>query len=131
MAIIQDMMPAFELFQPASINDALALVNRHGKDAWVMGGGMDSLDWFKDRVKKPKVVVDLGQINELRGIRQQGDGVEIGAMTTLGAASAAVLCAISDALGGVYFNRVPVTCDMILNAAEKRPQSFKPLEVNV
>ncbi|HXG53716.1 MAG TPA: xanthine dehydrogenase family protein molybdopterin-binding subunit [candidate division Zixibacteria bacterium] len=49
----------------------------------------------------------------------------------LGAAAAAVLCAISDALGGVYFNRSPVTCDMILNAAEGKPQSFKPLEVNV
>jgi CO/xanthine dehydrogenase Mo-binding subunit len=49
----------------------------------------------------------------------------------MGAASAAVLCAISDALGGTYFNRVPVTCDMILNAAEKKPQPFKPFEVNV
>lgn len=83
MAIIQDMMPAFELFQPTSVNDAIALLNRYGKEAWVLGGGMDSLDWFKDRVKKPKVVVDLGQIKELKGIRQQGDGVEIGAMTTL------------------------------------------------
>src|SRR5574337_1302048 len=83
MAIIQDMMPAFELFQPASVKDALALLNRHGKDAWVFGGGMDSLDWFKDRIKRPKAVVDLGQIKELKGIRQQADGVEIGAMTTL------------------------------------------------
>ena len=49
----------------------------------------------------------------------------------LGAAAAALLSAISDALGGIYFNRTPVTCDMILNATEKRPQSFKPLEVNV
>ena len=49
----------------------------------------------------------------------------------LGATAAAVLCAVSDALGGIYFNRTPVTCDMILNAAEKKPQSFKPLEVNV
>jgi len=49
----------------------------------------------------------------------------------MGAAAAAVLCAISDALGGINFNRVPVTCDMILNAAEKKPQSFKPFEVNV
>jgi xanthine dehydrogenase YagS FAD-binding subunit len=83
MAMIQDMMPAFELFQPVSVNDALGLVSKHGKDAWVLAGGMDSLDWFKDRAKKPKVVVDLSQIKELRGIRQQGDGVEIGAMTTL------------------------------------------------
>ncbi|MBI2351132.1 MAG: FAD binding domain-containing protein, partial [Deltaproteobacteria bacterium] len=83
MAIIQDMMPAFELFQPASISDAVGLLNKYGKEAWVLGGGMDSLDWFKDRVKRPKMVVDLGQIKELKGIRQQGDGVEIGAMTTL------------------------------------------------
>jgi len=49
----------------------------------------------------------------------------------LGAAAAALLCAISDALGGIYFNRSPVTCDMILNAAERKSQSYKPLEVNV
>ncbi|MBI2361447.1 MAG: xanthine dehydrogenase family protein molybdopterin-binding subunit [Deltaproteobacteria bacterium] len=49
----------------------------------------------------------------------------------LGATAAAVLCAVSDALGGVYFNRSPITCDMILNAAENRPQEYKPLEVNV
>jgi len=83
MAIIQDMMPAFELFQPATVNDALALLSKFGKDAWVLAGGMDSLDWFKDRVKKPKVVVDLGQIKELRGIREEKDGVEVGAMTPL------------------------------------------------
>ena len=49
----------------------------------------------------------------------------------LGAAAAALLCAISDALGGIYFNRSPVTCDMILNAVERKSQSYKPLEVNV
>jgi len=49
----------------------------------------------------------------------------------LGAAAAAVVGAISDALGGVYFNRIPVRADMILNAVEGQPQSYKPLEVNV
>ena len=49
----------------------------------------------------------------------------------LGSAAAAVICAISDALGGVYFHRTPVTADMILNALEGQPQSYKPLEVNV
>ena len=88
MAIIQDMMPPFELFQPASVNDALSLLNKYGKDGWVMAGGMDSLDWFKDRVKRPKVVVDLSQIKDLKGIRQQKDGIEIGAMTTLTQVSA-------------------------------------------
>jgi len=44
---------------------------------------MDSLDWFKDRVKRPKVVVDLSQVKGLKGIRAQANGVEIGALTTL------------------------------------------------
>jgi xanthine dehydrogenase YagS FAD-binding subunit len=76
-------MPAFELFQPASVTDALGILDRHGADAWVMAGGMDTFDWLKDRIKKPRVVVDLGMVSELRGIRDAGGGVEIGATTTL------------------------------------------------
>ncbi len=82
MAVIRDVMPAFELFQPASIDDAHALLERHA-DAWVVAGGLDSFDWLKDRIKRPSVVVDLSGIAELKGIRAQGDGLEIGAMTTL------------------------------------------------
>jgi CO/xanthine dehydrogenase Mo-binding subunit len=47
-----------------------------------------------------------------------------------GCAAAALLCAISEALGGHYFNRVPVMPDMIVNAASGRPQSHNPLQVN-
>ena len=47
-----------------------------------------------------------------------------------GCATAALLCAISDALGGHYFNRMPVVTDMIVNAAAGRPQSHQPLQVN-
>ncbi len=83
MAVIHDVIPAFELFQPASVDDALALVARHRSEAWVLGGGLDTFDWLADRIKKPKVVVDLSQIKELSGIRTDGDGLEIGAMTTL------------------------------------------------
>ena len=48
----------------------------------------------------------------------------------MGCAAAALLCAISNALGGHYFNRVPVLPDMILNAASGRPQSHKPLDMH-
>ncbi len=48
-----------------------------------MAGGLDSFDWLKDRIKRPKVVVDLSGIEELKGIRVTNDGIEIGAMTTL------------------------------------------------
>jgi CO/xanthine dehydrogenase Mo-binding subunit len=47
-----------------------------------------------------------------------------------GCAAAALLCAISDALGGHYFNRTPVLPDMIVNAGAKREPSHKPLQVN-
>jgi xanthine dehydrogenase YagS FAD-binding subunit len=83
MAVIRDVMPAFELLQPNSITDAQKLLERQGGDAWVLAGGMDSFDWLKDRIKRPKVVVDLSGIAELKGVRAAADGVEIGAMTTL------------------------------------------------
>jgi xanthine dehydrogenase YagS FAD-binding subunit len=76
-------MPAFELLQPSSIADAQKLLEQQGRDGWVLAGGMDSFDWLKDRIKKPKVVVDLSGIAELKGIRTTADGIEIGAMTTL------------------------------------------------
>ena len=83
MAVIRDVMPAFDLLQPSSAAEAQSLLEQNGADAWVMAGGLDSFDWLKDRIKKPKVLVDLSGVDELRGIRVNGDGVEIGAMTTL------------------------------------------------
>ncbi len=84
MAVIRDVMPAFDLLQPSTAADAQKLLQQHGRDAWVLAGGLDSFDWLKDRIKKPKVVVDLSGIEELRGIRNTSDGgVEIGSMTTL------------------------------------------------
>src|SRR6202140_503297 len=83
MAVIHDVIPAFELFQPTSVDDALALQARHGAKAWVLAGGLDSFDWFKDRIKRPELVIDLSHVKELRGVRTAGDGLEIGAMTTL------------------------------------------------
>jgi xanthine dehydrogenase YagS FAD-binding subunit len=83
MAVIRDVMPVFELFQPASVDDAIKLLDKYGADAWVLAGGLDSMDWLKDRLKKPKAVVDLTQIKELHGVREANGGLEIGAMTTL------------------------------------------------
>ena len=83
MAVIRDVMPAFQLYQPSSVADAQKLLSQNGSDALVLAGGLDSMDWLKDRIKKPKVVVDLSGIDELKGIRETAAGVEIGAMTTL------------------------------------------------
>jgi len=83
MAVIRDVMPAFELFQPATVNDALTLLDRHGSNAWILAGGLDTFDWLKDRSKRTNVVIDLSQMSELRGIKEVEGGVEIGALTTL------------------------------------------------
>jgi len=76
-------MAPFELFQPANLADALNLLDRYGNDAWIFAGGLDTFDWLKDRIKRPRYVVDLGGLAELKGVRESSGGVEIGAMTTL------------------------------------------------
>ena len=48
----------------------------------------------------------------------------------LGCAAAALVCAISDAMGGHYFNRTPIAPDMIVNVSSGRNQSHNPLQVN-
>ena len=79
----KDMMRAFELYQPDSVDNAVELLGRLGASGWALAGGNDTLDWFKDRAKYASGVVDLSGVEELRGIRETADGVEIGALTTL------------------------------------------------
>src|SRR5271165_1928300 len=83
MAVIRDVMPALNLLQPTSVDDAQKVLQEHQADAWIMAGGLDSFDWLKDRIKRPKVLVDLSGIAELKGVRTTTDGIEIGALTTL------------------------------------------------
>ena len=54
MAVIRDVMPAFELFQPARWTTRWRCSNKHGTNAWVLAGGLDSFDWLKDRIKRPE-----------------------------------------------------------------------------
>jgi xanthine dehydrogenase YagS FAD-binding subunit len=81
--IVKDAIPNFELDQPTTLANACALLDKHGQDAWKLAGGNDSLTWWKERVKRPKVVVDLAEIAEMKGVRETPDGLEVGALTTL------------------------------------------------
>jgi len=47
MAVIRDVMPAFQLLQPTSIADAQKLLENQGHEAMVLAGGMDAFDWLK------------------------------------------------------------------------------------
>lgn len=78
-----DNMPDMELYQPVQIDDALALAARLAERGWLIGGGQDTYGWIKDRAKRPEALIDLNGIESLRGIRDTGNGIEIGALTTL------------------------------------------------
>jgi CO/xanthine dehydrogenase Mo-binding subunit len=83
---------------------------------------------------KPASYLDIAQTFTVEGVDKPDPQSPLGTKgigePVMGAGSSALLCAISDALGGHYFNRVPVTRDHIVNALANRPQSHKPLQVN-
>ena len=77
------MIPAqFDYLAPASVEDALAALAEHGDEAKVIAGGQSLLPVLRMRLNAPGVVIDLGKIESLRGIREDGDAIVIGAMTT-------------------------------------------------
>ena len=76
------MIPAaFDYFAPTSIEEALQLLGSSG-DVRVLAGGQSLIPLLKLRLAAPEVIVDLGRIESLRGIREDGDALVIGAMTS-------------------------------------------------
>lgn len=78
-----DVMHSFDLFAPASIEEAAKLLDKHGKEAWIIAGGKDSFDWFKDRHKRPSAVIDITGLKQLHGVSDKGSYIAIGALSTL------------------------------------------------
>ena len=77
------MIPAqFDYVAPTSVEDALAALAEHGDDAKILAGGQSLLPVLRMRLNAPEMVIDLGRIESLRGIRDDGDALVIGAMTT-------------------------------------------------
>jgi carbon-monoxide dehydrogenase medium subunit len=72
----------FEYVAPTTVEDALAALAEGGEDAKVLAGGQSLLPVLRMRLNVPSVVVDLGRIPGLRGVRDDGDAIVIGAMTT-------------------------------------------------
>ena len=65
MAIVNDLIPPFQLIQPSSLEEAAEAAESYGDEAWIIAGGMDSFDWLKDRTKRTGVVIELSQVDEL------------------------------------------------------------------
>ena len=77
------MYPApFEYARPSTIDEAIALLQRHGEDAKLLAGGHSLIPAMKLRLAQPKVIVDLARVGALSGIRESAGGITIGAMTT-------------------------------------------------
>ena len=77
------MIPAsFDYVRPDSVDAAVAALAGGGDDAKVLGGGQSLIPLLRLRLAYPSVLVDLGGVEELRGVRDAGDHLVIGAMTT-------------------------------------------------
>jgi carbon-monoxide dehydrogenase medium subunit len=71
----------FDYVAPTTVEDALSALAEHGDDAKLMAGGQSLLPVLRMRLNAPEMVIDLGKIDSMRGIREDGDAIVIGALT--------------------------------------------------
>jgi aerobic carbon-monoxide dehydrogenase medium subunit len=72
----------FDYVAPTSVEEALAALAEHGDEAKIIAGGQSLLPVLRMRLNAPEWVIDLGRIDSLRGVRDDGDALVVGAMTT-------------------------------------------------
>ncbi len=76
------MIPApFDYMAPASVEDVIAALTQFGDEAKIIAGGQSLLPVLRLRLNAPEMIIDLGKIDALRGVRDDGDAIVIGAMT--------------------------------------------------
>jgi carbon-monoxide dehydrogenase medium subunit len=77
------MIPAkFDYTRPGSVADAVSALAGGGEDAKVIAGGQSLLPLLRLRLAFPDLLVDIGGLSELRGVRDEGDTLWIGSLTT-------------------------------------------------
>ena len=77
------MIPAqFDYVRASSVDEAVAALSEHGDDAKVIAGGQSLIPLLRLRLAYPEVLVDVGRVAEMSGIRDEGDHLVIGARTT-------------------------------------------------
>ena len=78
-------LPQFRLLRPRAVDEAVAFLSKHSGNIRVLAGGTDLIPSMQQKLFEPEYVLDLRGVTDLRGIRPQGGGVEIGALTALSA----------------------------------------------
>jgi carbon-monoxide dehydrogenase medium subunit len=77
------MIPApFEYARPTTVDEVLQAVASGGEDVKILAGGQSLIPVMRLRLAAPETIVDIGGVAELRGVRDDGDAIVIGAMTT-------------------------------------------------
>ena len=77
------MIPApFDYVRPTTVEEAVTALREGGEDAKIMAGGQSLLPVLRLRMADPSLVIDLGGIPALRGVREDGDRIVVGAMTS-------------------------------------------------
>jgi aerobic carbon-monoxide dehydrogenase medium subunit len=72
----------FQYARPTTIDEALQAIAAGGEDVKILAGGQSLIPVMRLRLAAPETVVDLGRVSEMRGVRDDGDAIVIGAMTT-------------------------------------------------
>ncbi len=72
----------FNYYRPDSITEAVTLLGKLGDEARPLAGGHSLIPMMKLRLAQPEHLIDLGRIASLKGVRQDGGDIIIGAMTT-------------------------------------------------
>src|SRR6266851_6321503 len=75
-------LPEFQLARPRTLPEAMAFLREH-ENTRILAGGTDLLPSMRQKLFAPEHVLDIGRIPELKGIRETGQGTEIGALTAL------------------------------------------------
>lgn len=77
------MIPAeFDYVAPTTVDEVVTALREAGEDAKIIAGGQSLMPVLRLRMAAPSVLVDLGRVAELRGVRDEGDELVIGATTT-------------------------------------------------
>jgi len=73
---------AFDYVRPASVAEAVSAIGAAGEDAKILAGGQSLIPVLRLRLAYPSTLIDVGRLSELKGVREDGDAIVIGAMTT-------------------------------------------------
>ena len=76
-------LPQFKLLRPRSVEEAVDLLHKHTSNVRILAGGTDLVPSMQQKLFEPQYLLDVRHIAELKGIREQGSEIQIGALTTL------------------------------------------------